>query len=192
MNDELSASAVVPTGSAGRYVKQLVAHLGHKAEVRSEPEGQRLLFSTGSCLLVSRQRCCTAPRHRRNPGGSTARREHSRRPPRTVRPPRPTCRRLAAPVLNSGRQLVQHLNTGPIAAASDQVGTPAEMIRDVVPWPSLRTIPTLLARVGWAVGVFSDGSRWRRSSRCAGLPDDQLRCDPVSSTVLLPVDHGHE
>jgi hypothetical protein len=53
MTDELSASAVVPSGSAGRYVKQLVAHLGHKAEVRSEPDGQRLLFSTGSCLLVS-------------------------------------------------------------------------------------------------------------------------------------------
>jgi hypothetical protein len=53
MSDQVSASAVVTTGAAPRYVKQLVAHLGRKAEVRSEPEGERLLFGAGSCLLTS-------------------------------------------------------------------------------------------------------------------------------------------
>lgn len=53
MTDQLSALAVVPTSAGVRYVKQLVAHLGRKAEVRSEPEGERLVFGTGSCLLVS-------------------------------------------------------------------------------------------------------------------------------------------
>jgi hypothetical protein len=52
LSDPLSASAVVPTSAAPRYAKQLVAHLGRRANVQSEPEGERLLFDTGSCLLV--------------------------------------------------------------------------------------------------------------------------------------------
>jgi hypothetical protein len=52
MSDRLSASALVPTSVPARYLKQLVAHLGRKAEVRAEPQGQRLLFGAGSCLLA--------------------------------------------------------------------------------------------------------------------------------------------
>ena len=50
---ELRSRAVVPTGAATRYAKQLVSHLGRRTEVRSEPEGDRILFGTDSCLLVS-------------------------------------------------------------------------------------------------------------------------------------------
>jgi len=53
MSERLSASAVVPTTTGARYVKQLVSHLGRKAEVRSEPAGERLLFGTDSCLVSS-------------------------------------------------------------------------------------------------------------------------------------------
>jgi hypothetical protein len=53
VSDRPGAFAVVPTGAAPRYQKQLVAHLGRKAEVRSEPEGERLVFCAGSCLLTS-------------------------------------------------------------------------------------------------------------------------------------------
>jgi hypothetical protein len=49
-----TATAIVPTESAKRYSKQLVAHLGHKAEIRIEPDGERIVLSAGSCLLVSR------------------------------------------------------------------------------------------------------------------------------------------
>lgn len=49
-----TARATVPTSSAARYAKQLAAHLGHKAEVRSEPAGQRVVLTVGSCLLVAR------------------------------------------------------------------------------------------------------------------------------------------
>jgi hypothetical protein len=49
-----TSTAIVPTESAKRYSKQLVAHLGHKAEVRVEPDGERIVLSVGSCLLLSR------------------------------------------------------------------------------------------------------------------------------------------
>jgi uncharacterized protein len=52
MSDRLSASAIVPTDVPARYLKQLVAHLGRKAEVQPEPQGQRLVFGAGSCLLA--------------------------------------------------------------------------------------------------------------------------------------------
>jgi hypothetical protein len=52
MSEPLSATAVVPTDVPARYLKQLVAHLGHRAEVRAEPPGQRLVFGAGSCLLL--------------------------------------------------------------------------------------------------------------------------------------------
>jgi hypothetical protein len=48
-----TATAIVPTESAKRYSKQLVAHLGHKAEIRREPDGERIILTAGSCLLVS-------------------------------------------------------------------------------------------------------------------------------------------
>lgn len=51
-SDPLSASAVVPTDVPARYLRQLVAHLGCKVPVRSEPQGQRLVFGGGSCLLL--------------------------------------------------------------------------------------------------------------------------------------------
>jgi uncharacterized protein len=53
MIEPLSASAVVPTEAAARYVKQLVSHLGRKAAVQSEAEGERLLLGAGSCLLTA-------------------------------------------------------------------------------------------------------------------------------------------
>jgi hypothetical protein len=49
-----TATPSVPTESARRYSKQLVAHLGHKAEIRIEPDGERIVFFAGSCILVSR------------------------------------------------------------------------------------------------------------------------------------------
>jgi hypothetical protein len=49
-----TATAIVPTESAKRYSKQLIAHLGHKAETRIEPGGERIVLTVGSCLLVSR------------------------------------------------------------------------------------------------------------------------------------------
>jgi hypothetical protein len=52
MADRLTASALVPTDVPARYLKQLVAHLGRKAEVQAEPPGQRLVFGSGSCLLA--------------------------------------------------------------------------------------------------------------------------------------------
>jgi uncharacterized protein len=52
MSDQLSATAVVPTDVPARYLKQLVAHLGRKAEVRAEEQGHRLVFGAGSCLLL--------------------------------------------------------------------------------------------------------------------------------------------
>jgi hypothetical protein len=52
MSEPLSGTALVPTDVPARYLKQLVAHLGRKAEVRAEPPGQRLVFGAGSCLLL--------------------------------------------------------------------------------------------------------------------------------------------
>jgi hypothetical protein len=48
----ITSTADVATTSAPRYAKQLASHLGHKAEVRDEPEGQRIVIGNGSCLLV--------------------------------------------------------------------------------------------------------------------------------------------
>jgi hypothetical protein len=49
----LTSTADVPTTAAARYAKQLAGHLGHKAEVRDEPDGQRIVIGLGSCLLVA-------------------------------------------------------------------------------------------------------------------------------------------
>ena len=49
----LTSSADVPTPAASRYAKQLASHLGHRAEVRDEPEGPRVVIGAGSCLLVA-------------------------------------------------------------------------------------------------------------------------------------------
>jgi hypothetical protein len=46
-----TSTAIVPTESAKRYSKQLASHLGHKAEIRIEPDGERIVFTVGSCLL---------------------------------------------------------------------------------------------------------------------------------------------
>ena len=54
MTVSYTASAVVPTKIAERYIKQLATHLGHKAEIRIEPDGKRLVLPMGSCLLMSR------------------------------------------------------------------------------------------------------------------------------------------
>ena len=53
MSEQLAASAVVATGAAARYAKQLASHLGRKAEVREEDGGTRLLLAGGDCLLTA-------------------------------------------------------------------------------------------------------------------------------------------
>jgi len=45
--------ARVVTEAAPRYAKQLVSHFGHKAEIRAEAGGPRIVLSVGSCLLVA-------------------------------------------------------------------------------------------------------------------------------------------
>src|SRR5690348_11486817 len=52
MSELLTARAVVATDAAPRYAKQLTSHLGRRLEVRTEPEGDRLVFDEGSCLVV--------------------------------------------------------------------------------------------------------------------------------------------
>ena len=47
-------TALVPTEAAPRYLKQLVSHLGRKAGVQDEGDGQRLMFGPDSCLLTAR------------------------------------------------------------------------------------------------------------------------------------------
>lgn len=47
-----TSTAHVVTTTPERYAKQLASHLGRKAEVRSEPEGERIVLGGGSCLLV--------------------------------------------------------------------------------------------------------------------------------------------
>ena len=47
-----AARAAVATERPERYAKQLVSHLGRKAEVREEPEGSRLVIGEASCLVV--------------------------------------------------------------------------------------------------------------------------------------------
>ena len=48
----LTAHAAVATDRADRYAKQLVSHLGRKAEVREERDGSRLVIGDGSCLVA--------------------------------------------------------------------------------------------------------------------------------------------
>jgi hypothetical protein len=48
----LTAHAAVATERPERFAKQLVSHLGRKAEVREEPDGSRLVIGDGSCLVV--------------------------------------------------------------------------------------------------------------------------------------------
>jgi hypothetical protein len=47
-----SSRAEVTTEAAARYAKQLASHLGRKAEVVAEAEGDRILIGEGSCLLL--------------------------------------------------------------------------------------------------------------------------------------------
>jgi uncharacterized protein len=51
--DAHTARATVVTAAAPRYAKQLASHFGHKAEVRAEAEGSRIVLAVGSCLLVT-------------------------------------------------------------------------------------------------------------------------------------------
>ena len=48
----LTSHAAVVTDRPERYAKQLLSHLGRKAEVREEADGSRLVIGTGSCLVV--------------------------------------------------------------------------------------------------------------------------------------------
>ena len=48
----LTAHAAVVTDRPERFAKQLVSHLGRKAEVRQEPEGSRLVIGDASCLVA--------------------------------------------------------------------------------------------------------------------------------------------
>ncbi|MCP2046577.1 DUF2218 domain-containing protein [Paenarthrobacter histidinolovorans] len=54
MQASYTARAIVRTQSAKRYGKQLASHLGHKAEVRTEQDGERIILTVGSCLLLPR------------------------------------------------------------------------------------------------------------------------------------------
>ena len=48
----LTSTATVPTPDAARYAKQLLSHLGRKAEVRHDDRGDTLLFAGGECVLL--------------------------------------------------------------------------------------------------------------------------------------------
>jgi hypothetical protein len=48
----LASRADVSTDAAARYAKQLASHLGRKATVVPEAEGDRIHIGEGSCLLV--------------------------------------------------------------------------------------------------------------------------------------------
>ena len=50
---ELRSSATVPTDRSARWIKQLAAHLGRKAEVREEPDGAALLLIAGGTCRMS-------------------------------------------------------------------------------------------------------------------------------------------
>jgi len=47
----LTAIATVATPDAARYAKQLLSHLGRKAEVRQDERGDSLLLAGGECRL---------------------------------------------------------------------------------------------------------------------------------------------
>jgi hypothetical protein len=51
MTDVVTATGSVATPTPGRYAKQLASHLGRRSEVREEPDGIRLVLTTGECLL---------------------------------------------------------------------------------------------------------------------------------------------
>ncbi len=47
----LTSQAKVPTDAAPRYAKQLLSHLGHRAQVEAlegEPDGGKLVFANGT------------------------------------------------------------------------------------------------------------------------------------------------
>ncbi|MDQ1621140.1 MAG: uncharacterized protein QOE19_3709 [Actinomycetota bacterium] len=46
------STANVTTATPGRYAKQLASHLGRRAKLVSEAEGERIVVGDGSCLLV--------------------------------------------------------------------------------------------------------------------------------------------
>ncbi len=48
----LTSHAAVVTDRPERYAKQLLSHLGRKAEVREEADGSRLVIGAGSCLVA--------------------------------------------------------------------------------------------------------------------------------------------
>jgi len=48
----LTSRADVATDAAARYAKQLAAHLGRRAQVVPEADGERIVVGDGSCLLV--------------------------------------------------------------------------------------------------------------------------------------------
>jgi 2-iminobutanoate/2-iminopropanoate deaminase len=61
-----TSQAKVPTDAASRYAKQLLSHLGHRAQVEAlegEPDGGRLVFERGTARSGPRATtCCWWPR----------------------------------------------------------------------------------------------------------------------------------
>jgi hypothetical protein len=51
-NAMLTSRAQVATDRSDRYAKQLADHLGRRNDPVAEPDGVRLVFSRGSCLLT--------------------------------------------------------------------------------------------------------------------------------------------
>lgn len=54
---EFRSAADVPTDSAARYAKQLLAHMSHKVtveKIEGEPLGGRLVFAYGTAAVVPR------------------------------------------------------------------------------------------------------------------------------------------
>jgi uncharacterized protein len=45
------ATAAVATPTPARYAKQLASHFGRRCEIREEPDGVRIVFGDGSCLV---------------------------------------------------------------------------------------------------------------------------------------------
>ncbi len=50
---ELRSTAIVPTDRSARWIKQLAAHLGRRAEVREEADGARVLLIAGATCRMS-------------------------------------------------------------------------------------------------------------------------------------------
>jgi uncharacterized protein len=53
MPEQRTARAAVATATPQRYATQLVSHPGHRAEVRDEAPGTRLVLGDGSCLVTA-------------------------------------------------------------------------------------------------------------------------------------------